>query len=54
VPRNIKTNLIEGFIKKYGVDKLVYYELYQDAETAIKSRANQKRALTLDHASSAE
>jgi len=28
--------LVEGFTKKYGVDKLVYYEQYQDAATAIR------------------
>ena len=31
-----KNKLVEGFTKKYGVDKLVYYEQFQDVESAIK------------------
>jgi putative endonuclease len=27
--------MYEGFSKKYNVDKLVYYEIYKDASTAI-------------------
>jgi putative endonuclease len=30
-----KNKLVEGFTKKYGVDKLVYYEVHNDAEKAI-------------------
>ena len=30
-----KNKLIEGFSKKYGVDKLGYYEVYSDIESAI-------------------
>ena len=30
-----KNKLIEGFSKKYGVDKLGYYEVYSDIENAI-------------------
>ncbi|WP_432631508.1 GIY-YIG nuclease family protein [Brachyspira sp.] len=30
-----KNKLIEGFTKKYGVDKLGYYEIYSDIESAI-------------------
>ena len=30
-----KNKLIEGFSKKYGVDKLGYYEIYSDIESAI-------------------
>ena len=30
-----KNKLIEGFAKKYGVDKLGYYEIYNDIESAI-------------------
>ena len=30
-----KNKLIEGFTKKYGVDKLGYYEVYSDIERAI-------------------
>jgi putative endonuclease len=31
-----KTKLLKGFTSKYGVDKLVYYEEYQDIGTAIQ------------------
>ena len=30
-----KNKIIEGFAKKYGVDKLGYYEIYNDIESAI-------------------
>ena len=30
-----KNKLIEGFTKKYGVDKLGYYEIYGNIESAI-------------------
>jgi putative endonuclease len=30
-----KEKLIKGFTKKYNITKLVYYEIYDDAETAI-------------------
>jgi len=30
-----KSKLIEGFTKKYNVDKLVYYEIYDDINEAI-------------------
>ena len=30
-----KNKLIEGFSKKYGLDKLGYYEIYDDIESAI-------------------
>jgi putative endonuclease len=30
-----KNKMIEGFTKKYKVDRLVYYEITQDAESAI-------------------
>ena len=35
-----KTKLVEGFTKRYNVDKLVYYEFSQDIEGAI-SRGKQ-------------
>jgi len=44
-----KEKLIEGFTKKYNVTKLVYYEIFQDAENAIvrekqiKSGSRQKK-----------
>ena len=31
-----QSNWIEGFTKKYGVHRLVYYELHNIMETAIK------------------
>lgn len=31
-----KEKLIEGFTKKYNIDKLVYYELLEDMPMAIK------------------
>ncbi len=30
-----KEKLAPGFTAKYGIDKLVYYEVYQDPENAI-------------------
>ena len=30
-----KSKLIGGFTKKYNITKLVYYEIYEDAYTAI-------------------
>jgi len=30
-----KEKLVEGFTKKYRVEKLVYYEVFEDIETAI-------------------
>ena len=30
-----KSKLIEGFTKKYNVDKLVYYEVFDDINDAI-------------------
>lgn len=30
-----KEKLVEGFTKKYNVDKLVYYEVFDDIENAI-------------------
>ena len=38
-----KSKLIEGFTKKYNITKLVYYEVYEDAYTAI-SREKQIKA----------
>jgi hypothetical protein len=31
-----KNDVIEGFTKKYGVHRLVYYELHEDMVSAIK------------------
>ncbi len=30
-----KNKLVKGFTKKYGINKLVYYEIYDDPENAI-------------------
>jgi putative endonuclease len=30
-----KNKLVDGFTSKYNVDKLVFYEIYEDAESAI-------------------
>ncbi|BAY25339.1 excinuclease ABC, C subunit, N-terminal [Calothrix sp. NIES-2100] len=44
-----KSKLIEGFTKKYNITKLVYYEIFDDAYTAIsrekqiKSGSRQKK-----------
>jgi putative endonuclease len=31
-----KDKLLEGFTKKYNIDRLVYYEFFEDMPTAIK------------------
>ena len=33
-----KNGLDEGFTKKYGIKRLVYYEIHKDAENAIKRK----------------
>jgi putative endonuclease len=30
-----RTKAVKGFTSRYGVDKLVWFEIYDDAETAI-------------------
>ena len=30
-----KQKFVRGFTKKYNIDKLIYYEIYNDPETAI-------------------
>jgi putative endonuclease len=30
-----KNDLVEGFTKRYGVHRLIYYELYEDMVSAI-------------------
>ena len=30
-----KNKLVDGFTKKYNINKLIYYEVYEDAESAI-------------------
>jgi putative endonuclease len=38
-----KNKVVEGFTQKYNVDKLVYYEQYQDAENAIRREKRLKK-----------
>ena len=38
-----KNDLAEGFTRKYGVKKLVYYEIHEDAENAIKREKQLKK-----------
>lgn len=38
-----KEKLIEGFTKKYNIDKLVYYEFFDDMPTAIAREKQLKR-----------
>lgn len=37
-----KEKQIEGFTKKYNVTRLVYYEVYDEAESALKRERNMK------------
>ena len=44
-----KAKLVDGFTKKYNINKLIYYEIYDDAHNAIsrekqiKSGSRQKK-----------
>ena len=38
-----KKKIIEGFTKKYNLDKLVYYEQYTDVHLAIKREKELKK-----------
>lgn len=38
-----KNGIIDGFTKKYGIKTLVYYEIYDDAETAINREKTLKK-----------
>ena len=38
-----KDNLVEGFTKKYGVYKLVYYEIFKNINDAIAREKNIKK-----------
>jgi len=38
-----KSNVVEGFTKKYNIHSLVYYEIYNDINEAIKREKNIKK-----------
>ena len=38
-----KNDLVEGFTKRYGVHRLVYYELHQDMVSAISREKQMKK-----------
>jgi putative endonuclease len=38
-----KQNIAEGFTKKYGIHRLVYYELYEDMISAITREKQMKK-----------
>ena len=38
-----REKLVEGFTKRYGVAKLVYYEVYSDVEAAITREKQMKK-----------
>jgi putative endonuclease len=38
-----RNGLVEGFTNKYGVKRLVYYELARDAETALSRERQMKK-----------
>jgi putative endonuclease len=46
-----RNKLVEGFTKKYSIDKLVYYELHESVESAIlreKQIKHWKRSLRIE------
>ena len=46
-----KEKIVKGFTQRYGLDKLVYYELHDNAETAIhfeKKLKNRSRQFKID------
>jgi len=38
-----KTDAVDGFTKKYGIKMLVYYEVYDDPENAIRREKRLKK-----------
>jgi putative endonuclease len=38
-----KQDLVDGFTKRYGVHRLVYYELHEDMESAIRREKQLKK-----------
>lgn len=43
-----KNDVVEGFTKKYGVKTLVYYEVFEDPENAIKRHKTRKETEEVD------
>ncbi len=43
IRRVYKEKLVAGFTKDYGVDKLVYYEMFDDPESTITREKRLKR-----------
>ncbi|HEY0281923.1 MAG TPA: GIY-YIG nuclease family protein [Rhizomicrobium sp.] len=43
-----KSDLVEGFTKKYGVHILVWYETHEDINAAIAREANQRMESRLE------
>ncbi len=39
-----RNKLVEGFTSRYNIDKLVYYEIYDDAITAISREKQLKKS----------
>ena len=37
-----RAGVVDGFIKKYGIKRLVYFEQYEDIQTAIQREHNMK------------
>ena len=40
---HFKNKLVEGFTKKYGLNKLLYFQTYQYVDDAIKREKNMKK-----------
>jgi len=38
-----KNKLVEGFTARYGIDKLVYYEQFKDAKSALRRKKRLKK-----------
>ena len=38
-----KNDVVEGFTKRYSVHRLVYYELHEDMESAIRREKHMKK-----------
>jgi putative endonuclease len=43
VRRGHRTSATQGFAKRYGVDRLVWFEIYDDAMTAIAREKELKK-----------